>query len=63
MKKVTFKCESGDSIIDNPYVYTMQFDFDGLTFDEFLEEVKKFAILLGYASETVDDYFPMNDGH
>ena len=52
MRNVTFKYEDADSA----HVYTMEFNPNGMTFDEFMEEVKKFAILLGYAPETVDNY-------
>lgn len=51
MKNVTFKYENADST----HVYTMEFNPDGMPFDEFMEEVKKFAILLGYSPETIDD--------
>lgn len=54
MRNVTFKYEDADPV----HVYTMEFNRDGMTFNEFMEEVKKFAILLGYTREIIDNDLP-----
>ena len=57
MQKVTFKYD-----IVSDYTasrnYTMEFDMSEMTMEEFLEEVKRFMMLVGYHPEAVQEAFP-----
>jgi len=57
MQKITLKYEYGDDHFI-PQTYTMEFDSEGMDFDEFIEELKKFVLLIGYHPKTVEEYFP-----
>ena len=59
MQKITLKYD----LVSNyaaPRNYTMEFDLSEMTFDEFLAELRKFAILVGYKPEAVEDAFPQD---
>ena len=57
MQKITFKY---DMISDYaaPRNYVMEFDMSEMTMDEFLDEVKRFMVLVGYHPQAVQDAFP-----
>ena len=56
MQKVTFKYEyKGEYGV--PKTCTIEFNSEGMTFDEFLEEVKRFALVIGYHPDTVNSAF------
>lgn len=57
MQNVTLKYEYKDEY-ETPKTYTMEFNIDGMNFYEFLEEIKRFALVAGYAPETINDAFP-----
>ena len=56
MQNVTFKYEYRNDY-DTPKTYTMEFNSEDMTFDEFLEEVKRFALVMGYHPDTVNSAF------
>ena len=58
MQKVTLKYDYQSTYItDAPRNYEMVFDMSEMSFEEFMGEIKKFAILVGYAPETVENAF------
>ena len=57
MQKVTLKYEYKGEY-GTPKICTVEFNSDGMTFDEFLEEVKRFALMMGYHPETIENAFP-----
>ena len=57
MQKITLKYEH-ENKYSSPHTYTMEFNLDGMNFDEFLEEIKRFALILGYQPETIQNAFP-----
>ena len=56
MQKVTLKYEINDEYT-NPRNYTVEFDLASMNFDEFLEEIKRFALVIGYHPDTVNRVF------
>ena len=56
MQKVTFKYDLvSDYTASRNYV--MEFDMSEMTMDEFLEEVQRFMMLIGYHPQAVKDVF------
>lgn len=56
MQKVTFKYECNSEYV-TPRTYTIEFDSEGMIFDDFLDEVRRFALMMGYCSDTVKNAF------
>lgn len=59
MQKITLKYDLVSNYAASRN-YTMEFDLSEMTFDEFLAELRKFTILVGYKPEAVEDAFPQD---
>ena len=57
MQKVTLKYEYNGEY-ESPKTYTIEFNSDGMTLEEFLDEVKRFTLMMGYHPEVVANAFP-----
>ena len=57
MQKITLKYEY-ESEYSSPHTCTLEFNLDSMSFHEFLEELKRFALIVGYQPETVQNAFP-----
>lgn len=56
MQKVTLKYDYTGPV-NAPCTYEMTFDMSEMSLNEFLEEVKRFAVLVGYPAESVENAF------
>ena len=57
MEKITLQYEySGE--YGKPRKCIIEFDNEGMSFDEFLEELKRFSLVVGYMPDTVKAAFP-----
>lgn len=55
MQKITLKYEHKGNYEAISRTYTMEFDSEGMTFEEFLDEIERFALVMGYHPDTIKE--------